>query len=656
MQLIVSRKPPASNIRQMKNLENYIRKGLFYEAVVEDGSDIIFIVDFEGNILYHNASVNETLGYRSKSLVGKNFLDFILPATHNDFKSKFKEIQKKAYAEKIEFQFLCKDRSYRYLEFNSINLKHKKGLKGLILDCRDITQRKQDSAELLRLQRAKEQFLANISHEIRTPINGIAGMTNLLAQNPSPEERETYLNAIRHSAENLKVIINDLLDLTAIGSGKLKLEKIPFNLTDVVPSLMNTFMYRAREKQLKLKYFIDEKLNRILLGDPVRLNQILINLISNAIKFTDKGSIDVNCTVDREQRSVCWVRIEVIDTGVGIPPQKLNTIFESFSQADASVTRKYGGTGLGLTIVKQLVELQNGRIAVNSTEHQGSTFIVLLPYTFGRSRTYAKSAEAEKAFNSSQTITRPLNVLLVEDNDINRLYAKSILKKWNCHTDTAENGLVAIEKIKSRSYDVVLMDIQMPVMDGYEATRTIRMMDSPMKDLPIIALTANAMKSDIEKCLAAGMNDYLAKPFTPDDLYKKLFEDIRVTEDTVPATTESEKVERKTLYDLEYLREVSGNNGEFIQEMIQTFLSSFPQVLDDINQALTVKDWLKISKLAHQIKPSLTLMGLEILRKKVFFIEENCKMQTHLDEIPSAIADFTRQGHEAIEELTHAQI
>lgn len=637
----------------MKSLQNYIRKGLFYEAVVEDGSDIIFIVDFAGLILYHNASVSETLGYRAKSLIGKNFFDFILPATLEDFKNKFKESQKKAYTEKVEFQFLCRDRSFRFLEFNAINLKHKKGLNGFILDCRDITQRKEDSEELLRLQKAKEQFLANISHEIRTPINGIAGMTNLLAQNPSADERETYLNAIRHSAENLKVIINDLLDLTAIESGKLKFEKIPFNLTDVVPSLINTFMYRAREKRLTLSYSIDEHLNKILLGDPVRLNQILINLISNAVKFTHAGSISVNCTVDREQRSVCWVRIEVADTGVGIPAQKLNTIFESFSQADASVTRKYGGTGLGLTIVKQLVELQNGRVAVNSEEHSGSTFIVLLPYTIGKARSFTKNQAKEKNLNAPQALTRPLNVLLVEDNDINRLYAKSILKKWQCRTDTAENGLVAIEKIKTNSYDVILMDIQMPVMDGYEATRKIRVMGAPMKDLPIIALTANATKADIDKCLAAGMNDYLAKPFTPDDLFGKLFDDLKITPLTTPVQDAAKaKAGKKTSYDLEYLKEVSGNNAEFIQEMIQTFLSSFPQVLDDMNNALASNDWHKISRLAHQIKPSLTLMGLELLRKKVLFIEENCKMQTQLEEMPAAIQEFTRQGYQAVEELT----
>src|SRR5688572_464187 len=270
-------------------LQQYVTKGSFYKAVVEDGSDLIFVVDFNGNICYHNSSVRDTLGYRSKTLIGKNFFDFVLPSSLEELRVKFLQSQKRAYTEKVEFQFLCADRSYRFLEFNAINLKHKEGLEGFILDCRDITQRKRDAEELVRLQKAKEQFLANISHEIRTPINGIAGMAGLLSQDSSPEERATYLNAIKHSAENLKVIINDILDLAAIESGKLRLEKIPFNLHDLLPSLIGMFAYQAKEKKISLDYKIDSSLNRILLGDPVRLNQILINLISNAVKFTHSG-------------------------------------------------------------------------------------------------------------------------------------------------------------------------------------------------------------------------------------------------------------------------------------------------------------------------------------------------------------------------------
>jgi PAS domain S-box-containing protein len=632
-------------------LQQYVRKGAFYEAVVEDGSDLIFIVDYDGNIRYHNSSVLETLGYRSKSLIGKNFFDFLLPATVEEFKLKFKQSQKRAYTEKVEFQFLCSDRSYKFLEFNAINLKHKEGLNGFILDCRDVTQRKRDEEELVRLQKAKEQFLANISHEIRTPINGIAGMASLLSQSPSPEERETYLNAIKHSAENLKVIINDILDLAAIESGKLKFEKIAFNLQDLLPSLISTFTYQAKEKKLTLGYSIDQKLNRILLGDPVRLNQVLINLISNAVKFTHTGSITVTCSVERQQKDICWVRIEVADTGVGIPSEKLNTIFESFSQADASVTRKYGGSGLGLTIVKQLVELQQGKITVRSQEQQGSTFIVLMPYTIGKTQSVTKSASPiRKVIDDS--LAKHLKILLVEDNDINRLYAKSILKNWHCHTDIAENGLVAIEKIKNNFYDVILMDVQMPVMDGYEATRAIRMMDSSMKDVPIVALTANATKKDVEKCLASGMNDYLPKPFTPDDLYRKIFEDLKIkpTKKVRPAETPVSR--EKAAYDFTYLRSLSENNEEFIREMIQTFIQTIPPVLSDMNTSILDENWERLSKLAHQIKPSLALMGMNELRTQVLFIEENGKAKTNLNELQKVTREFIIKCEDLIQELS----
>jgi PAS domain S-box-containing protein len=630
-------------------IDQYIKKGSFYKAVVEDGSDIIFVIDYAGNIWYHNSSTRETLGYRSKNLIGRNIFDFILPSSVQNLKAIFKHIQKRAFSEKVEFQFRCKDKSYRFLEFNAINLKHQDGPEGFILDCRDITQRKRDEAELLRLQKAKEQFLANISHEIRTPINGIAGMANLLGQNPSPEERESYLNAIRHSAENLKVIINDILDLAAIESGKLKFEKIAFNLKDLLPSLVNTFTYQAKEKNLQMTYTIEEKLNKILLGDPVRLNQILINLISNAVKFTHNGSISIHCSEAKEHRGTIWVRIDVSDTGVGIPEEKLHTIFESFSQADASVTRRYGGTGLGLTIVKQLVELQNGKIHVTSKEHVGSNFSVVIPYEVGKVKTIAQvsqPAKKLKGINTSQ-----LHVLLVEDNDINRLYAKSILKNWQCLIDVAENGLVAIEKVKNNFYDVVLMDIQMPVMDGYEATKAIRSM-TQLQKVPIIALTANATQRDVEKCMASGMNDYLPKPFTPEDLYHKLFKDLKIKPSVKTKAGSQAKVQPSYSYNLDYLRSVSGNNMEFIQEMITTFLQTLPGVMEDMEKAVADHSWEKLSRLAHQIKPSFTLMGLDALRSKILFIEEHGKAGTRTDELATVVADFIDRCQNVITDLS----
>lgn len=620
------------------NFKQFVRKGSFYAAVVEDGSDLIFIVDFDGNIHYHNASVRGTLGYKAKGLYGKNFFDFILPAGVDDLKRRFRQSQKRAYTEKVEIQFLCKDRSYKFLEFNAINLKHKVGLNGFILDCRDITQRKRDAEELVRLQKAKEQFLANISHEIRTPINGIAGMASLLSQDSSPEERGTYLNAIKHSAENLKVIINDILDLAAIDSGKLRFENIPFNLHDLLPSLVGMFAYQAKEKKIELGYTIQPSLDRILLGDPVRLNQILINLISNAVKFTHSGKIEVHCSVVERQKKGCAVKIQVIDTGVGVPSDKLDKIFESFSQADASVTRKYGGSGLGLTIVKQLVELQRGSIEVRSEEHKGSNFIVTIPYVFAKSNRVKKTAAPAVPMSTKKTLDS-MKVLLVEDNDINRLYAKSILHQWNCNVDIAENGLVAIEKIKYNFYDVVLMDVQMPVMDGYEATRAIRIMDSHMRHAPIVALTANATKTDIEKCLSSGMNDYLPKPFTPDDLYQKIAGEMNIK---VQKRTAGKKIEApaRSGFDLAYLRSISDNNHEFLREMIDTFVQSMPPVLKEMQQSLQEQDWRKLSRLAHQIKPSFSLLGMEALRKTVFYIEQNADQKTDLQEVTRTTLQF----------------
>lgn len=634
----------------MKQLETYIRKGKFYESVVEDGSDIIFLVDFDGNILYHNASVRETLGYRAKSLIGKNFFDFILPATLDQFKTNFQQSKKRAYTEKIEFQFLCKDRTFRFLEFNAINLKNKEGLPGLILDCRDITQRKKDAEELLRLQKAKEQFLANISHEIRTPINGIAGIAGLLSQNQNLDERATYLQAIRHSAENLKVIINDILDLASIESGKLKFEKIAFNLTDLIPSLISTFTYQAREKNLTLQYTIDESLNKVLLGDPVRLNQILINLISNAVKFTNAGSIVVTCKQIKQQKNTSLISISVKDTGVGIPKEKLTTIFESFSQADESVTRRYGGTGLGLTIAKQLTELQKGKIDVESKEHVGSVFTVTIPYGIGKTKKVS-ALPFQNKIDSKDTILPNLRILLVEDNDINRLYAKSILETWKCKTDIAENGLIAIEKLKNHMYDAILMDVQMPVMDGYEATKVIRRMAHPVSSIPVIALTANATKIDVEKCLAAGMNDYLSKPFTPEDLYEKLFKKLKIVSITQPALTEPKKT---ATFNLHYLKNMSGDNPEFVREMVETFITSIPKLLRDMEEALGKTDLIKVGKIAHQIKPSLTLMGIPQLKESAVHLEEIVSA-THAKNPQQEVNNFIEACRKVVAELTDAR-
>ena len=603
----------------MASLASYVKKGGFFKAVVEDGSDLIFIVDYNGVILYHNNSVKETLGYKAKSLIAKNFFDYILPTTLPELKKTFSIIKRKHFHAGVEFQFLCNDGSYKYLEFNSINLKPKEKMEGFILDCRDMTQRKKDAEELQRAQKAKEQFLANISHEIRTPINGIAGMAALLNQNPSEAEQALYLSAIQSASENLKVIINDILDLASIGSGKLRFEKIAFNLSEMFHSLISTFDHQAKEKRITLSFDIEPEANQMVVGDPVRLNQILINLISNALKFTHHGSIKVKCNLYKSDKKINHLRFEVADTGIGIPQDKLITIFESFSQADASVTRKYGGTGLGLTIVKQLVELQGGSISVKSAVDEGSVFSFIIPYEVGNIR--SQTASQFSAKGKQDKTLKKMQVLLVEDNDINRLYATSILKMWGCEIDVAENGFVAVEKVKNQLFDVVLMDVQMPVMDGFEATKTIRALEAPRNKVAIIALTANATRKDFEKCLAEGMDDCITKPFTPDDLFKILSRFA-----PKPASAEEKTlVAVKSKIDLSYLKTVSNNNQAFITEIIQTFIETIPTHLHEISVFATKEKWEDVSKVVHKIKSSLALLGLQEAKNQATEIEEVIK-------------------------------
>lgn len=632
-------------------LKTYVKKGLFFKSVVEDGSDIIFIVDYEGDILYHNNSTLDTLGHKPNSLVGKNFFDMILPSSLTNFKRHYKESIKKRFNESIEFQFLCQDKSYKYLEFNSINLKHKEGIDGLILDCRDITQRKEDAAELLRAQKAKEQFLANVSHEIRTPINGIAGMAALLSQNPSAKEQVAYLNAIKSAAENLKVIINDILDLASIESGKLNFEQIEFDINELLISIVDSFAVQSNQKKIALNYTLDSRISQILVGDPFRLNQVLINLIGNALKFTHDGSIQINCTLEKVQGKIQHIRFDVTDTGIGIPADKLNTIFESFSQADASVTRKYGGTGLGLTIVKQLVELQQGRITVASIEDAGTTFSIVIPYAVGEANQIEGNTSIVNRTKTDQISLKDLKILLAEDNDINRLYATSILKMWECHTDTAENGYVALEKVRNNDYDIILMDIQMPVMDGFEATKAIKMGKSSKNLIPIIALTANASAIDIERCLAAGMVDCLAKPFTPQNLFSVLVKhsQSRISKEELEAVAKS--ANNSEGIDLSYLKKVSGNNQEFISEIIASFISTTPKALEIIQDLMKKSDWVNMEKEVHKIKPTLSMIGLVATREKAVEIEQLTHSQSDFKKLQQLTNEFCSTIDAAVMEL-----
>ncbi|HRN93994.1 MAG: response regulator [Chitinophagales bacterium] len=378
----------------------------------------------------------------------------------------------------------------------------------------------------------KQEFLANMSHEIRTPMNAILGMTRLCLQLDNMQEQELrYLNGIYKSAENLLVIINDILDFSKIEAGKLELESIPFSLKETLQTVQDTLRFKAEEKSLLLNVILEDSADKVVVGDPVRLNQVLLNLSGNAIKFTEKGAVTIKVSGTETEGDKIALLFEISDTGIGISEEQISKLFSSFSQASSDTTRKYGGTGLGLAISKKLVEMQeNGTIGVRSKVGEGTTFFFNITYPV------TNDAALVGKNTEEQVVLSNLKILLVEDNAFNQMVAVDTLESAieGVQIDVAENGLEAVEKVKAFEttpwdtaarkfpYDIVLMDMMMPVMDGLEATRQIRQLSSPLKNIPIIALTANAIKEEVAKCYDAGMYDFVTKPFDTTVLLKKI--------------------------------------------------------------------------------------------------------------------------------------
>ncbi|MFC7409904.1 PAS domain-containing hybrid sensor histidine kinase/response regulator [Hydrogenophaga atypica] len=379
-----------------------------------------------------------------------------------------------------------------------------------------------DAAEATSL--AKGAFLANMSHEIRTPMNGIIGMSQLALEAPSDNERREHMLIVKQSAESLLDIINDILDFSKIEAGKLALEQVPFDLRASVELGLHALRMRAQEKGLVLTCRVDQALPRQVVGDPTRLRQVLVNLIGNAIKFTARGEVVLDIGWGPAMATGILLRFTVRDTGIGIAPDKLESIFDAFSQADTSTTRQYGGTGLGLTITQRLVTLMGGQLRVQSQTGQGTTFDVLLPMGLSDAEATAAPVKGPQAVDAPH-IAASLRVLLVEDHPVNQKLAKHLLQRWGHQVTLAHNGQEALDAVGAgQPFDLLLMDMQMPVMDGIEATRHIRTLEAlkGWPAVPIIAMTANAMQGDRDDCLAAGMNDYLSKPMRPDELSDKL--------------------------------------------------------------------------------------------------------------------------------------
>ena len=367
---------------------------------------------------------------------------------------------------------------------------------------------------------AKTQFLSTMSHEIRTPMNAVIGITHLLMQNAREDQAE-YLKILKFSAENLLVLINDILDFNKIEAGKITFEEVDFSLKDLLGNIRAALLQKAIDKGIQLKLMMDDDLPDAVKGDSVRIGQILTNLVSNAVKFTDYGRVTISASILKKDADATTVTFEVKDTGIGIPQDKWDSIFDSFTQASSETTRKYGGTGLGLTITKRLLELQGSKIQLESAPGEGSIFYFDLRLK-NSSFQFKKRTEPDMTSQKHPSL-KGLKLLIADDNRINIIVAQQFFKRWDIESDVAENGVLAVQMVQQSDYDMVLMDLQMPEMDGYEATQSIRSLSNDrFAQIPIIALTASAMLDIKDKAFSVGMNDYISKPFNPDELYRKI--------------------------------------------------------------------------------------------------------------------------------------
>ncbi|WP_277231734.1 hybrid sensor histidine kinase/response regulator [Hymenobacter sp. YC55] len=496
-----------------------------------------------------------------------------------------------------------------------------------------------DVAEASR--RAKAQFLANMSHEIRTPMNAVIGLTHLLRQTPVNPEQNEYLEAVQSSSQNLLVIINDILDSSKIEAGKLSLEHSPFRLPELLRRVASMFQFATEAKHLYFKLEIDPAVPAAVFGDSVRLNQVLVNLVGNAVKFTTVGGVTVRVYPATDAANQQVVRFVVQDTGIGIPASKLDAIFEDFSQANTSTTRQFGGTGLGLSIARNLVELHGGKLWVESEEGQGSAFSFEIPYlTADPAEVPSEATLAVGRFEPA------LRVLVAEDNDLNQLVARKTLEAWNVQVTIAANGRLAVEAAEQATFDAVLMDVQMPEMDGYEAARQLRARFPDAAQLPIIGLTASALPEDRALALEAGMNDTLAKPFDPALLYARLAHftgrttlppqnSVTVIETTVAASTEKNELAP----DWTLLEELAGGNEAFIHQIVNTFLKQAPQLQQHLEVEFAAANLEALARTAHKLKGQAAYFGVENLYSALERLEQQARQETDKDTIAPIIQE-----------------
>lgn len=620
----------ARNVTERKIAEEKLKRSEEkYRGIIENMELGLLEVDPDHNIQKVYNFFCQMTGYTAEELTGRNAKEVFLSPELFDTMDAHDALRAKGKSSMYETQLRKKDGSLIYVLISGAPIFNTDGVVvGSIGVHYDITQRKKmemDLAEAKRVaeeaQEAEKQFLARMSHEIRTPLNAIIGMSHLLYDTHPTKEQKEFLSILKSSADLLQALISDILDFSKIQAGEINIFKKEFDLPGLVWSLQKTFQLKLEKKPVEVEAEIDPAINTLLLGDDLLLNQILMNLLGNAAKFTHQGKIIIRVKVLQKENDLIQLQFEVSDTGIGIPPNKVDHIFENFKQADIEVRHKYGGTGLGLAIVKKLIEIQDGKIWVESKPGLGSTFIFQIAYNDS-----GKSGEitTDKLPELSDLVISCKPFMVAEDNFINRKYISTLLEKWNIPYKMAHNGKEAVKLAQQEAFELIFMDISMPEMDGYEATIAIRNTLNPNQKTPIIALTASAMLDRKNKALHLGMTDFMAKPFKPDALLKtiKKYVSFKGKHEPAPVVkTEKPSFEFSPLLDKNFLEEMFEDDFEYAYSIFETFLHSSLPEFSDLQPLVAKKEWQEARKLAHKLKPAFAMVGLSPVEQKLKELE-----------------------------------
>ncbi|SIN66137.1 PAS domain S-box protein [Algoriphagus halophilus] len=580
-------------------------------------------VDLEDHVLHANQTFCNMAGWDLEDLIGRKAIDLLLNESDKKRLLAKSESRKTGLSDSYELKYRKPNGEYRWWFISGApNYNDKNELIGSIGIHLDITDQKRLEEELIRQReeaekskRAKEIFFANMSHEIRTPMNAIVGMGEQLAKTNLNDQQEKYIKAIQNSASHLMVIIKDILDLSKLEAGKMTIESIGFRPKNIMEHVFGMMNSKAESKGLEFSVLnYDPKIQEVLIGDPIRVNQILLNLLSNAIKFTDMGKVILQCHLLSETKEEQELKFTVIDTGIGMEESFVKSNFEKYVQEDTTITRKYGGTGLGLSITKELVQLMDGAMQIESQKGVGSIISVVLKFKKGEERDLPK----DQPISIEPSLLKGKRILVVDDNEFNRLVASTILEQNEMEIFTANNGEEAIDAVKSNSFDLILMDVQMPVMDGIMATHMIR--NELKLAIPIIALTAFAMKGDREKYLSHGMNDFLAKPFQEKQLLHLISQQFQGMPIAVKALEKDHK-EPLERYSLTELEAISKGNVEFMAKMILLFQTNVMNSMNEAVQAFERSDFEEVKKLIHKIKPSIKMLRIHEVADELSEIE-----------------------------------